>query len=141
MKIKKLKLLAMAMLFLSSSASFADQCATLYDFKSFTGARWSVEDGASDPSIGRMISRRSWHGHLHGWRGRDISWNDRISSVKVQEGCSLTIYEHNHFKGGNLRMDGTKTAKSFFEFDLDNKTSSFKCSCTGDITANIVHAI
>ena len=63
------------------SSSF---CAVVYEHENFGGALWAWgKQHESDDISGSMISRRSWHGHLKGWSGKDVSWNDQISSVVV----------------------------------------------------------
>ena len=53
-----------------------------------------IGDGGKSANIsGEMIERRRWRGHWKGWTGRDVSWNDNISSIKVKHGCLLKLQE------------------------------------------------
>jgi len=54
-------------------------------------------------------------------------WNDRISSVWVQEGCKVTVYEEAEFRGRSYTLHGKAggTLYNLEDFGFNDKVSSF----------------
>ena len=78
-----------------------------------------------------MIERRRWRGHWKGWTGRDVSWNDNISSIKVKGGCFLKLQEHEKFTGILRQYEGGDLGESITLGDMNNKATSIECKCGG----------
>jgi hypothetical protein len=87
-------------------ASRADACATFYEHAGFDGAKLDVGEGGNE-----------WIGD---W------WNDRVSSVEVDAGCTVRVYQHIDF-GGASRVISDDTA--WVGDDWNDLISSFVCSC------------
>lgn len=117
------KLLATAFI-LQSLPAMGESCATLYEHANYGGAAYSIgEKQGSDIGV-IMIERRRWRGNLKGWSGRDRSWNDAISSVKVKKGCELVTYPHGGFQGKADKFHG-----DFRQVHPNDSISSIYCSC------------
>lgn len=54
-------------------------------------------------------------------------WNDRVSSVRVAQGCSLVIYEHSRMAGRSSELGGN--ARSLGGWN--DRISSAECFCDG----------
>jgi len=94
----------------------ANRCAMVY-----------FHDDCQGPA--RHISRgqSSYVGHR---------WNDQVSSLVVQRGCKLEVYEDHHYRGrkrtfseGQARRLHTAVPWWFNSFTWNNRISSWKCSC------------
>ncbi len=102
-------------------------CATLFEHPGYQGAAWGIEaETESDNIDGAMIERRSWHGYIHGWHGHDRSWNDAISSVQVQPGCTLHIFTAAGFSETERIFDGVSSD----QVPDNDAYSSFRCTCS-----------
>lgn len=112
------------------SSSF---CAVVYEHENFGGALWAWgKQHESDDISGAMISRRSWHGHLKGWSGKDVSWNDQISSVVVSMGCKLELSDGANFSGEKMILTSKAGARSIDNLSsFNDRTTSFRCTCNG----------
>ncbi|XP_041479305.1 uncharacterized protein LOC121426954 [Lytechinus variegatus] len=88
-------------------------CARLYDhghrdkLLSCTGGTWDVLNGETYPG-----------------RSRD-GWNDRVSSLVVRPGCTLTAYKDGQFSGPIMRYTGSKPHLGGWT----NYMSSWTCDC------------
>jgi hypothetical protein len=82
-----------------------------------------------------MIERRSWHGYLNGWKGRDRNFNDEASSVVLGDNCKLIIFEHVD-RGGNSRSINNHASgfsyRHFDEVGMNEAASSLECNCRGE---------
>lgn len=68
-----------------ASSAFAWTCATVYQGENFTGHSLQIQDGARIPNLARYaMSHRQ-------------TWNNRISSLIVENGCTLKGYQYNNF--------------------------------------------
>merc|ERR1719369_197410 len=70
---------------------------------------------------------------LHGDNSHlDSFWNDRISSVRVTPGCTVTLYEHFGFGGRSVSRSGGSWSSLLHiqsGFNWNDKVSSIRCSC------------
>ncbi|XP_054767173.2 uncharacterized protein LOC129274380 [Lytechinus pictus] len=88
-------------------------CARLYDYSHYdrllscTGKSWDVLNGETYPG-----------------RGRD-GWNDRVSSLVVRPGCTLTAYVHGQFRGDANEYTGIFSHLGGW----NNYMSSWTCYC------------
>lgn len=55
-------------------------------------------------------------------------WNDQVSSIKVPDGCALTVYENNNYGGSSRTYPSGK--HKWVGDGWNDKISSAKCSCT-----------
>lgn len=99
-------------------------CATVYQGTHFSGNAMEIKDGARIKNLGR-------YNMSYG-----DSWNNRISSVVVEKGCTLRTFQYNNF--GRHYYTGQKIGarQDFFGPGAyphmgytDNLVSSLTCSC------------
>lgn len=64
---------------------------------------------------GHMIERRSWHGHIWGWSGRDRSFDKAAGSVTVKRGCTAAIYDQPHKEGSQIQLYNSNTSPNEYE--------------------------
>jgi hypothetical protein len=55
-------------------------------------------------------------------------WNDKISSVIVEPGCALNVWEHADYRGKNKTYGGSLP---FVGEDFNDIISSYTCTCGG----------
>lgn len=83
-------------------------CAILYEHADFGGNSYVVfGDYTEVPYVGK-------------W------WNDRISSVRVVPGCSLTLFEHTNYQGLPYHIDSDL---SYVGNLFNDRASAFTCYC------------
>ena len=98
---------------------------TLYEDRDFGGARWMLRNG----DVMRMI-RQPEVGTSDGIH-RFIyqpSWNDMVSSFKVDSGCTLTLWEHINRGGSYFRATKSRT---YVGDSWNDKASEAVCECQG----------
>lgn len=85
-----------------------------------SGYSITLNDNESIANVrGYMMERRTWHGHLGGWRGRDRNFNDEASSARVERGCTLKMGEHENFTGRRDELYTAPTNQEEYKyFDL-----------------------
>jgi hypothetical protein len=103
----------------------------LYEQHHGAGPAFQLEDNTSlNDFRGIMISRRSWHGHLSGWHGKDRNFNDEVSSIAVSKNCSLEIYAAiNYAQAVKVLPEGIHNLQGEF----DNSASSAVCRCGSEV--------
>lgn len=79
----------------------------LYEHANFRGQRVVLEDGAQAPRFGRF-------------------WNDRVSSVRVADGCRLEVFEHWDYRGFSVAYDG---AVGYVGPRMNDRFSAARCEC------------
>ena len=108
---------------LGSGTAFAD--CTLFQHRDFEGASWTLED----------------HERMKMVNGEDLgcqpfpcvsttfeaSWNDHLSSFRVDPGCEMTLWEH-------VNQDGAQFGPTGQSFDYvgtgwNDKASEALCMC------------
>jgi hypothetical protein len=74
------------------------------------------------------------YGNPHGWFVEDLSdmrnnlpGNDVVSSLRVNPGCQVTLYEHSNYTGRSMGF--TKNVPNLATYGFDNVTSSVKLYC------------
>jgi hypothetical protein len=98
---------------------------TLYEHRDFAGAHWVLRNG----DVMRMI-RQPDVGTSDGIH-RFIyqpSWNDNVSSFRVDPGCTLTLWEHINYGGAHFRAN---KSRSFVGDSWNDKASEAVCECPG----------
>jgi hypothetical protein len=111
--------------------SIANAACGLYEQPNGMGPAIKLENNTANHDFRNiMISRRSWHGHLSGWHGRDRSFNDEVTSVAVDENCTLELFENVGYQGSLKSFpNGTYNLMGIF----DNIPSSAVCRCGGEV--------
>ena len=109
----------------------AAQC-VLFSGPDRHGDRVHLTPNCEHPQLCALyISRRSWHGHLYGWKGRDVTWDRNIQSVDVPIGYALELYVNEGFdpRGGGVILNsiGTRSLQHY-----NRLIRSVRCIHTGD---------
>ncbi|KAB8033654.1 hypothetical protein [Fluviispira multicolorata] len=81
-----------------------------------------------------FIQRRSWHGHLFGWRGRDISFDKQASSISIDPECTLSVWQFKDYIGEEQNYFNPESSLAPFTRNLnldalEDKISSATCFC------------
>ncbi|MBX9837116.1 MAG: hypothetical protein K2X69_02260 [Silvanigrellaceae bacterium] len=118
---------------LYSFNTYANTCTVYRD--SYSGYSVTMNNGDYISNLEHfMIERRSWHGYWGGgWKGYDVSFNDRASSVILGNNCTLTIYEHIHRSGKMRKIANHNQGTSYRHFDevgMNETASSLDCNCS-----------
>ena len=94
-----MKVLLTLLLSISASTSFAGVCAKVYQGKDFSGAKMVLHHGDSIRDLNDYyLSRHSYK-----------DWDNRISSLKVKRGCTLSLYQYQNFgRDWGHRVEGKK---------------------------------
>lgn len=100
---------------------------TLYEHRDYGGAHYVLGNGTvmymiqnPDPGIGVSDGI---HNFIY-----EPSWNDKLSSFKVQGGCTLTLWEHVNHGGHHFTSNRSYT---WVGDGWNDKTSQADCSCPG----------
>jgi len=99
-------LFAFATLGLAAQAE-ARLCARMYEHSGFRGEVRRAEDGDRVGNIGSL-------------------WNDQISSVRVQSGCSLDVWKDTRFEGDHAVWRGEI---SNVGSAWNDKVTAYMCTC------------
>jgi len=86
-------------------------CATVFENHNFQGSSTTAFEGTS--------------GVIYDLWASDRSWNDRVSSVKVNPGCVFKGYMNSHEEQPLVQLTGD----SNLEGDYDNAISGWNCQC------------
>ena len=81
-------------------------CATLYEENYYAGVKLDLDEGEGD---------------IH-------HNNDKVSSIRVRQGCTLTAY---HNMGMTNSMFSLSEDVEFLEGDENDNMSSYRCICDG----------
>lgn len=103
--IKKIALALAATLF--ASTAMAQGACVIYEHEKFGGASFAFSPTGQS-------------------RGYSRQWNDKVSSVRVQRGCTLTLYEDRDFRGASKQFRGDV---AFVGRDWNDRASSSECDC------------
>ena len=111
-----------------TSAGALGVTCTLYDNRDFGGSHYVLHGGddlqmINPPSIG---TSDGIHRFLY-----NRSWNDHVSSFKVDKGCTLTLWENVNQGGHHFRSN---RSYSYLGGAWSDKTSEASCDC--GVTAN-----
>jgi len=57
-------------------------------------------------------------------------WNDQISAVRVESGCTITLYEHENYGGAQVTYtEGPVSYNDLNGDGFNDRMSSYKCTC------------
>ena len=116
--------LTVASLVLPSSTYGFATC-TLYQHRDYGGSHWTLHNGDDMKMVGQPDVGVSdgIHRFLY-----DPSWNDQVSSFKVTDGCTLTLWEHVDLGGASFRSN---RSYSYVGDGWNDKASEAICECRG----------
>lgn len=99
-------------------------CAVLYKYSGYEGPSLRIYDSSSISSMANVGNRFSG------------DWNNEVSSLIVNQGCTLKVYQYNNFGIHYRTGERIGMSKSYYGYDrdyrlnrLDEKISSLTCSC------------
>lgn len=131
MSSKMFRALALGMVSASLLAISADAAprpgCTLYEHRDFGGAKKRLANGDDllmindpDPSVGTSTAI---------YRIRyDASWNDVVSSFRVDAGCTLSLWEHVNKGGARFR---SSRSYNYVGSRWNDQASEALCHCQG----------
>jgi hypothetical protein len=94
----------------TASAQYGGGC-TMYEHTNFHGRAISLRPDSS-------VSFRSGE-----------FWDDRASSVRVSEGCTLVGHDRSRMRGDTIEIE--RRTRSLVNFDWNDMISSAQCECSG----------
>jgi len=111
---------------LDGSSHYQDSktCAVLYKYAGYRGPALKIYDNTNISSIANVVDRYVGN------------WNNEISSLVVNQGCTLKVYQYNNFGIHYRTGERIGASQTYFGYDrdyelsrLDEKISSLSCSC------------
>ena len=128
MKHSLMSALAAAAVLLSPAAANAG--CTLYQHRDYGGSHWSLSD------FERMVMTNgeslgcTTNGHGGGCESTtyEPSWNDQVSSFRVSQGCTLSLWVDVNEGGARFRSD---TSYKYVGGRWNDKASEALCMCNG----------
>ena len=108
----------------AQAAGRAATC-TIYEHRDYGGAHWTLRNGddlkmVRAPEFG---TSDGIHRFLY-----EPSWNDKVSSFKVDPTCTLTLWEHVDHGGHHFRSD---RSYKYVGDRWNDKASEAVCECAG----------
>lgn len=101
---------------------------TLFQHRDYRGSSWHMDSGEGL----RMVKGEDIGTTTNGHGGEDTlirsnaSWNDAVSSFKVDRGCQITLWQHVDKRGARFR---THKSYSYIGGDWNDKASAAMCTC------------
>ena len=128
MKHSLMSALAAAAVLMSPAAARAD--CTLYQHRDYGGSHWSLSH------FERMVMTNgeslgcTTNGHGGGCESTtyEPSWNDQVSSFRVSQGCTLSLWVDVNEGGARFRSD---TSYKYVGSRWNDKASEALCMCNG----------
>jgi syncollin len=126
MKPMRLSVLAASVAaYLVANAAQAGGTCTIFEHRDYGGAHWMLRNGddmkmISEPGFG---TSDGIHRFIY-----QPSWNDKVSSFKVEQGCTLTLWEHVNHGGHHFR---SKSSYKYVGDGWNDKASEAVCECAG----------
>ena len=108
------------------SSSVYASC-TLYQHRDYGGSSYALGDGdAMIMRRGESICSSVSHGPGGSCRYYEPSWNDQLSSFRVTNGCTLTLYVN--FNRGGARFRSNRSYR-YVGSSWNDEASEAYCSC------------
>jgi syncollin len=80
--------------------STAQAGCTVYQHRDYGGSSWSLDHNGTL----QMAGERQCHSQ-YGCNDYEPSWNDQISSFRVDGGCVIELWQHTHRGGAKFNAD------------------------------------
>ena len=123
---KRIGSIGLATLVLAGSLQAADAAGcTIYQHRDYGGAHYYLGNG-DDMKMIRAPDYGTSDG-IHRFI-YDSSWNDQVSSFRVDNGCVLTLWEHVDYNGARFRSSKSYT---YVGSGWNDKASEAVCECKG----------
>jgi hypothetical protein len=96
---------------LIAAPSVADAGCTLYQHRDFGGAHWTLSHLERMKMVRGESLGCTTNGHGGGCESTlyKPGWNDQVSSFKVTQGCTLTLWQHVNQGGAHFRSNRSYT--------------------------------
>src|SRR5574337_346792 len=108
-----------------SSSAYAD--CILFQHRDYQGARYALGDGdAMIMKKGETTCTSVSHGSGGSCTYYEPSWNDELSSFRVTNGCTLTLYENFNRGGSHFRSN---RSYKYVGSAWNDEASEAYCSC------------
>ena len=120
---------ALAVLFAIPSLQANAAGCTVYQHRDYKGTPFHLDPGDRLQVAGERCGSTQSHGTQKGRYRYHPSWNDQISSFKVTQGCTITLWQHaSGCRGGGAHF---RTFKSYTYVGgaWNDKTSFVECDC------------
>jgi len=109
---------------LTASSIAAEAGCTVYQHRDYKGSHFALGSREALQMAGERC------GATHDWRIHySPSWNDQISSFRVTNGCTITLWEHASGCGGGGHHFRTNRSYTYIGDAWNDKTSYVECSC------------
>ena len=110
------------------SAAALAQC-VVYQHRDFKGASYHLNDGDTLQMGGERCGHSQSHGTPRGRMLYNTSWNDQVSSFKVANGCTITLWQHvQGCRGGGAHFRASQSYK-YVGGNWNDQTSFVECVC------------
>jgi syncollin len=102
---------------------------SLFEHRDYQGAEWYLEDLERMIMVDGESLGCTTNGHGGGCESvyYESSWNDVVSSFRVDSGCIITLWEHVNEDGARFRSD---TSYRYVGGDWNDVASEAVCSCS-----------
>jgi hypothetical protein len=107
--------------YVSGISSAAQAGCTVYQHRDYGGASWYLEGGQTLQMAGEQLC--STQG---GCNDYEPSWNDQISSFRVDGGCRIALWQHTNRGGARFRSD---RSYSYARGGWNDQASWVECYC------------
>ena len=102
----------------------AEAGCTVYQHRDYKGSHFALGSREALQMAGeRCGTTGDWRIHYH------PSWNDQISSFRVTNGCTITLWEHASGCGGGGHTFRSNRSYTYIGDAWNDKTSYVECSC------------
>jgi hypothetical protein len=103
----------------------AEANCTVYQHRDYQGSHFTLQSKEALQVAGEACAATGgeWRFHYH------PSWNDQISSFKVSNGCTITLWEHASGCGGGGHRFRTDKSYTYIGDAWNDKASFVECLC------------
>lgn len=119
---------SLAALIVVPSEAVAAGC-TVYQHRDYKGSAFHLDPGDRLQVAGERCASTQSHGTPKGRYRYHPSWNDQISSFKVTNGCTITLWQHaKGCRGGGAHFRAN-TSYKYVGGAWNDQTSFVECDC------------
>jgi syncollin len=122
----KRSLLALALIAVAIPSTAYATC-TLYQHRDYRGSHYALGNG---DGMKMVNGETRCHSVSHGSGGSctyyEPSWNDQVSSFRVRNGCTLTLWQHVNRGGARFRSSDSYT---YVGGGWNDQASEARCTC------------
>src|SRR5688572_23562523 len=120
--------LAVAIALAASATPAAANC-IVYQHRDFKGSHYGLNDGDTLQMGGERCGHTQSHGAPRSRMLYNTTWNDQVSSFKVSNGCTVTLWQHiQGCRGGGAYFRANRSY-SYVGTRWNDQTSFVECNC------------